>query len=116
MFVGYATDHDGDIYRMWDPRSKRVQETRDVIWLRRMFYSKQSGEISSDFDIVAPATIYRDPAPTTGAGEGGNIGEAAATAPPVAVVPVVETVETDDNEEEEATPNTRSGRAVRVPQ
>jgi hypothetical protein len=37
MMVGYALDHPGDTYRMWDPRTKNVHVRRDVIWLRRMF-------------------------------------------------------------------------------
>jgi hypothetical protein len=24
---------------MWDPKTKRVHETRDIIWLRRMYYT-----------------------------------------------------------------------------
>jgi len=43
MFIGYATDHDGDCYRMWNPKTNRVHETRDVVWLRRMFYEKVEG-------------------------------------------------------------------------
>jgi hypothetical protein len=39
MFVGYAKDHEGDCYQMWDPKTKRVHETRDIIWLRRMYYT-----------------------------------------------------------------------------
>ena len=39
MFVGYATDHDGDCYKMWDPVTKRVHVTWDFIWLWQMFYS-----------------------------------------------------------------------------
>ena len=38
VFVGYADLHDGDCYRMWNPRTKRIHQTRDVIWLRRMYY------------------------------------------------------------------------------
>jgi hypothetical protein len=39
MFVGYAKDHEGDCYQMWDPKTKRVHETRDIIWLRRRYYA-----------------------------------------------------------------------------
>ena len=41
MFVGYTMDHPRDCYWMWDPNTKRVHETRDVIWLHRMFYEKK---------------------------------------------------------------------------
>jgi hypothetical protein len=38
MFVGYAKDHEGDCYQMFNPKTDGVHTTRDVIWLRRMFY------------------------------------------------------------------------------
>ena len=51
MFVGYALNHDGDCYRMWDPRTEGVHVTRDVIWLKRMFYEKP--KINADV-VVEP--------------------------------------------------------------
>ena len=38
MFVGYAINHDSAVYRMWNEETNRVIVSRDVIWLRRMFY------------------------------------------------------------------------------
>ena len=38
IFVGYAANHAHDCYRMWNPVSKQITETRDVIWLHRMYY------------------------------------------------------------------------------
>ena len=38
MFVGYAMDHEGDTYRMWNPETKMIMESRDVIWLNRMYF------------------------------------------------------------------------------
>jgi hypothetical protein len=37
MFVGYA-DHESDSVRMWDMRTSQVVVSRDVIWLKRMFF------------------------------------------------------------------------------
>jgi hypothetical protein len=42
MFIGYATDHKGDCYRMWNPKTSRVHTTRDVFWLKRMFFTVKS--------------------------------------------------------------------------
>ena len=42
MFIGYTNDHAGDCYRMWNPTTNRVHETRDVFWLRRMFFRAPS--------------------------------------------------------------------------
>ena len=38
MFVGYTYNRPGDCYRMYDPKTGRTQETRDIIWLKWMFY------------------------------------------------------------------------------
>ena len=40
MFIGYTYNHPGDCYRMYDPKTGRTRETRDVIWLKRMFYQR----------------------------------------------------------------------------
>ena len=34
IFVGYALDHAGNVYRMYNLKTKRVHITRDVIWLK----------------------------------------------------------------------------------
>lgn len=38
VMIGYALDHAGDCYWMWDPATKGVHESRDVIWLNHMLY------------------------------------------------------------------------------
>jgi hypothetical protein len=40
MFISYADDHDGDVYRMWNPKTERVHITRDVIWMKHMMFTK----------------------------------------------------------------------------
>ena len=37
MFVGYANNHARDVYRMLNPSTWRITQTRDIIWLNRMF-------------------------------------------------------------------------------
>ena len=44
MFIGYPPNHEGDVYRMWNPVTNGVHTTRDVIWLRRMYYNKEMGQ------------------------------------------------------------------------
>jgi len=34
MMVGYAENHDGDVYRMWNTVIRRVHLTWDVIWVK----------------------------------------------------------------------------------
>jgi hypothetical protein len=66
MFVSYAKDHEGDCYQMWDPKTKRVHVTRDIIWLRRMFYTKAVPEaelaIEPEVDVEQEydATMLKD--------------------------------------------------------
>jgi hypothetical protein len=38
MFVGYASYHVGDCYRMWNPNTKKGSKTRDVVFLNRVFF------------------------------------------------------------------------------
>ena len=44
MFVGYPTNRESDSVRMWDPDTNRVVTTRDVIYLKRMFYERPDHE------------------------------------------------------------------------
>ena len=38
MFVGYCPDHAGDCYKMYNPQTNRCHITRDVKWLKRMYF------------------------------------------------------------------------------
>jgi hypothetical protein len=38
MFLGNASNHKGNYYSMWNPNTKKVSETREVVFLKRMFY------------------------------------------------------------------------------
>jgi hypothetical protein len=40
MMVDYSINHTGDVYEMWNPTTNRIHTTRNVIWLRRMFYEQ----------------------------------------------------------------------------
>jgi hypothetical protein len=33
MLIGFAADHTGDMYKMFHPRAKTMQLSRDVKWL-----------------------------------------------------------------------------------
>ena len=51
MFVGYSSGHDGDCYDMWDPNTRRIHQSRDVTWLKRMFYLKPAGDLSDTREL-----------------------------------------------------------------
>ena len=42
IFVGYALNHPVGCYCMYDPVTHRVHQSRDVVWLHRMFYEKHN--------------------------------------------------------------------------
>jgi hypothetical protein len=42
MMVGYAIDHEGDCYQMWDLTTKGAHESRDVIWLLRHMHCQKA--------------------------------------------------------------------------
>ena len=42
IFVGYALNHPEGCYRMYDPATHQVRQSRDVVWLHRMFYEKRN--------------------------------------------------------------------------
>ena len=44
MFVGYPMNREEDSVRMWNPQTNRVVVTRDVIWLKRMFYVQENDD------------------------------------------------------------------------
>jgi hypothetical protein len=51
---GYCTDRAGDCYRMYDPIKNNIYETRDVLWLNRMYFDN-NGEVDALPDISADA-------------------------------------------------------------
>jgi hypothetical protein len=38
MIIGYALNHMGDSYHMWNKQTNGVHITRDVIWLKWMYF------------------------------------------------------------------------------
>ena len=44
VFVGHALNHPGDCCRMWNKNTRRTHETRDVIWLKRMYFEKNEAD------------------------------------------------------------------------
>ena len=44
MFVGYPLNQEADSVRMWNQNTNGVVTTRDVIWLKRMFFERKEKE------------------------------------------------------------------------
>ena len=59
LFVGYSTQHVGDVYRLLNPKTSRIMHSRDVKWIGKMwaeFYKikmidRASGYIDPDKDF-----------------------------------------------------------------
>ena len=59
LFVGYSTQHAGDVYRLLNPKTSRVIHSRDVKWIGKMwaeFYKikmidSASGYVDPDEDL-----------------------------------------------------------------
>ena len=132
MFVGYALNQPGDCHRMWNPETGKVRKSRDIIWFRRMFYTKQVGtalEVSPmEIDFVettnaAPAvanqvgggTAIQNPVVSIEVGEGTNNNQP--VAPAAADEDNDEVMNNQDAEEaQEQVGTMRSGRAKNAPQ
>jgi hypothetical protein len=57
MFVGYALNHEGNCYKMWNSNTKKISKTRDVVFLKTMFFGtptkpvrKKQGTDDEDLD------------------------------------------------------------------
>jgi hypothetical protein len=50
FMVGYADNHSGDTYRMYDPKTKSVILTRDVKWAQNQHFQKQIPQTPVDMD------------------------------------------------------------------
>ena len=53
MFVGYANSHAGNCYRMYNPVTSRVCETRDIIWCGRMYFTLENCDKTKLLPVIA---------------------------------------------------------------
>eukprot|EP00957_Ditylum_brightwellii_P059982 4553888-Ditylum_brightwellii.AAC.1 len=72
MMFGYTTSHEGDCYKMYHPIKWYVYKSRDVIWLKRMYYPKPVSQ--DELDNLLPWLVKQDPDSTEAvtADQGGN--------------------------------------------
>lgn len=62
IMVGYAKNHPGDTFRMYNPATGGIHETRDVLWLRRMYYEKPLSP--KEFQVPDDGILRLAPTPT----------------------------------------------------
>ena len=56
MFIGYTKDHAENVYCMWDSDTSGIHETRDIIWLKRMYFEKPK----LIHEVIAPVEYDAD--------------------------------------------------------
>jgi len=57
MMVGYAESHNEDVYRMWNPVTRRVHITRDIIWMKQMLLQKRVDEVDGELPPEVETTL-----------------------------------------------------------
>jgi hypothetical protein len=102
---------------MWDPKTKRVKQTRDVGWLKQMYYKPVEGPIRDLVVSFGDEGLKKDSAVTVEAGEGLN---EQSTDEAESELEVEVKVEADESDEGQTTPHktphkTRFGRTIRAP-
>jgi hypothetical protein len=55
MFVGYCLNHAGDTFRMWDPDTKRVHLSHDIVWTGNTYQSTIEETLIPNFQIALTA-------------------------------------------------------------
>ena len=116
MMIGYPKDHTGDCYCMWDKNTGGVHVTRDVTWLRRMYFPANPN--AGNYEVMCEEDLNIAPrAANVSAGErdelkgietGRNDNDAETTNTKYA--------EAKNDKDNNATPMiTRSGRTVQAP-
>jgi len=48
LFMGYAKNHAGDVYRMLDPLTKRIKTSRDTKWLKTFDWRSEAKELTDE--------------------------------------------------------------------
>jgi hypothetical protein len=53
MFVGYSSAHAGNCYRIYNPVTLQISETRDIIWLGRMYITSENCKKTKMLPVIA---------------------------------------------------------------
>jgi hypothetical protein len=59
MFVGYSEDHAEYVFQMFNPETSRIAQSNNVIWLGRMYHTRQDADLMQQLPIVTvPISIH----------------------------------------------------------
>ena len=65
MFLGYANNQSGNGYCMYNPFTKKIVKTQDIIWLNRMFYTRVDTDVTGLEPIFVIKILVSVPNRTT---------------------------------------------------
>ena len=60
MFVGYSEDHAKNVFPMYNPVVSRIVQTRNIIWMGRMLYTRWDADLTQQLPIVTVPISIRD--------------------------------------------------------
>jgi hypothetical protein len=59
MFVGYSEDHAENVFQMFNPETSRIAQSCDIIWLGRMYLTRQDADLMHQLPIeTVPISIH----------------------------------------------------------
>ncbi len=60
IFVGDSEDHAENVFQMFNPETSRIAQSRDVIWLGRMYHTRQDADLMQQLTIVTVSISIHD--------------------------------------------------------
>jgi hypothetical protein len=59
MLVGYSKDHAENVFQMFNPETSRIARSCNVIWLGKMYHTRQDADLTQQLPIVTvPISIH----------------------------------------------------------
>ena len=118
MFVGYPFNRELDSVRMWNPDTNRVITSRDILWMKRMFYEKltsTAGTAALDDTALTEDAVddETDSNPYEALAESDSDDESGTQAPAAAETVVSATVRIAEEAVVPVPQTTRSGRVIK---
>jgi hypothetical protein len=59
FFMGYSEDHAKNVFQMFNPETSRIAQSCNIIWLGRMYHTRQDADLMQQLLIVTvPISIH----------------------------------------------------------
>ncbi len=60
MFMGYSEDHAENVFQMFNSETSRIAQSRDVIWLGKMYHTRRGADFTQQLPIVTVPISIQD--------------------------------------------------------